>query len=396
MSYAVITSGSSVMTGYASTGTQGNAVVVPIPFSTAATNLGVGNIVANGNISINGTLAQLPNTGNLLSANVMTSLGGLVRPARNLAAISNTASDLTGTATNLTLRLWIPALSNDIFMPLSLVGGLKLTLTLDNAALALSLNRQILQNDKTSGIVDSNASLSYSISNPVYYGMICQPSDALAKQFMDAYNSPEGINYIYDGLQFFQNSDSGSQSSATLSFNSGKRSVTKAMTILQQNKAVSAISGNANVSSYVYPSISQFIDGRASNFQYQIGSQSFPDWQIPIDTFSSQAFQTALDWADIQKDVKFSMRVPPTELQKINQDGDYADAATKLFLAYDFRRDISPLCGVDCSLNPVQLNITFSSAYNVSGSQSNRNFLTWLSHQAVLNLSAGSGVVVRS
>ncbi len=320
---------------------------------------------------------------------------GLIEPSRmRVCKGSNTA--LTSSGYTCTLKPFLQFLSQSEVIPLALIqGGFQLVIDLASAVQAMSLHEDIAAN--------ATETLDYNIVCPRYFVQLAQPSEEIMKDYIALYNAGK-LNYVFRGMRHYLNVQNGSQATMSFPLNVNVRSARQAITVVQNYKANTATQNGINkLSSYLYDTTGKFLKAGISSYQYQAGSSNWPERPVQLritdavdDIYMSEAFSHLMKTFGHHGTTLFEPRFQAHDWWSINsEDTVDLNESFKLIMAARLDRGDDKLVGEDLSINPLNLILESSGAYNTAlASPSSRYIHSYITFDVVLSVSS-DGIIIR-
>lgn len=316
-------------------------------------------------------------------------VSGLKRPQRQAVCLNESAqtSALGTTGVELTFRVPMTLLQQASFFPVCYVqGGLQLEIQLTDATYALMNSKEYLY--------DANGTSFYSWVNPRFVATMCQPSEDIHEKYHSLYKQDK-LYYPYQYIRHFLTTVAGSTTGQnSYQYHPNVRSLRSIIVGVQNENHNTIVRGTAgNDNSGVSDCAGTFTDSGIDDYQFKVGSDLYPDVKIDTtDVACCDLLTEMMKTFGQHSSVLFTPRFAPWELRKENK-ADGAGAGTneskRFLMTYNFARDDSVFSGVDCSLQPLSVDLNFGSA----DPNTTRYIHTWVSSDSVLVL--GSSGVVR-
>ena len=286
-------------------------------------------------------------------------------------------------------------LQHDI--PLFLMkGGFEISFELDAGYRAICSNNTITQ---------SATAQSYTIANPRFMGMMVTPHPDIVQEYVTQWKQPSGLVYSIPSVKtrVVQRSQ---MFNDVIQVNIGVRSGRRVLTIQQPKNIALTDSTLCRASK----SLSTWVRGYISKFQYKIGSHEFPNRDVICDEYSMEAYQHLCSMYGNK-----SMRLNPQEWSSRNEipisdTVSRVHESTKFIMAADLSRDNGAgggLTGSDLSIVP--LDLEFERRLNFDAAWSHNDDVTgtvggaldttvvyyiFVEHDAYLRLSSEQVVVM--
>jgi hypothetical protein len=308
----------------------------------------------------------------------------LILPMRHRGAVN------TGTCT---MKLPLGFLNQKQWIPLKYIKqGLKLIFQLERPEFCLNQNLGVNQ---LSGQTD----LSYSISKFKYVCSMFQLEQSLDEQVRNMYMTT-GIKMPFIGYKWHSRAMDGS-GNVNVQVNFGVKSARYVLATLMATR----ISKDYNQAAQCNDSISTFISGNLSKYQFKIGADEFPRHEVSVDTYAAEAFNNALLTFGKHGSIITDVRFEPHQWMKVNTINSstsndptipvaVSNESTKLVLSTRLDRDDNNFNGADLTVSPLDASFTFEGP--VDAALGSRELNLWLGYDVVLSLSANDGVLVRS
>lgn len=319
---------------------------------------------------------------------------GAIWPSR-VRVCKNGASDLNTAGFTITMKLFSQFLQQQEIIPLALIqGGFQIVLDLAEAVQALSLHEDI--------VYSGAETLNYNIVNPRFFASMIQPAESVMKDYISLYNA-EKLNYSFMGVRHYLNVQNGANSTMSFPLNVNVRSARSAITVVQNYKANTASQSATNdQSSYGYDATGRFLKAGLQSYQYQAGSDNFPERAVDLrtsaatdDPMMAEAFSHLMLTFGSHGSTLFEPRFPQWEWLSLNEDDSKNQSESfKLIMATRLDRGDDSLVGYDLSINPLNVVLESAAPYTTAAETNDRYIHTYVTFDQVLSISA-SGVILR-
>ena len=326
-----------------------------------------------------------------------------MRPGRAVDSVRKLAANTANY--NVAIQPWAPFLQMDNWFPLFLVrGGLRITLTLERPEYVIAAPIE------PAGV--GFAAANVTVTNPVWVCSMVTPDESLSQQYLDMYKS-SGIAYNFLGYRHYLDiQSSGGTGNHVSQLNANVRSAKHVLCRIQNLRAetVTGATVDSGLSTYCNDSIAQGLKAHLQEYQFQAGSERFPQAR-PIDCTSidnSEAYGELERVFQHMGSVVHGKRMHPVQWQErshyVNEyEATQAADSQRLIISAELGRDSTPWSGLDLSLNNLQAELTFDAQYQVSdkdGSSNQANAARYLhyflGYDSSLVLSSSGGAVIFS
>ena len=273
------------------------------------------------------------------------------------------------------------------WIPLMLIKqGLQLVLELENPTLALQYSHKPSV---------ATSALDYTISSPRYVANMVTPDDSLLAVYLNEFQSG-GIHIPIIGYAHRRKTINTTESGDTvINHHFGVRSASAVFSFIQ-GQSISETDGNV---AKVNDSISTFLKSKVKKYQYQSGSEQYPQKQVEWEDGSGfEAFQQAMlatnQFGSTLWDVRFhpSKWLEQNKLYNSNNNNFLNNQSVKFVMATKLARNDDNFTGLDLSINPLDLMVNFENIDDENYGQ--RIINTFVAHDVLVSISS-SGLVVR-
>ena len=304
------------------------------------------------------------------------------------------------------------------FVPLLQIQSLPLMLIRGGLRIRFQLERPEFVFSQTAAISGTGLSAEYTISKPVYMCSFVQPDESLASQFLEMYNG-QGLIYNYLSFKHFLDLiPAASTGISTTNMYPGVRSAKAVIARIQNHRAETASNiGTTDIelNTLTADSIAQGIGAGLVQLHYSSGSERFPTSR-PMDLTTRDYGEAQMEAQRALNHVGMSIvgkrasyseygkwgNGPGSESGNVTVNGEDNLDAIRFFAAVHLSRDSSHWAGLDLSLNPLQGEYNFGSAYvekNAAATavtDKSRYIHQWVMYDTGMILSANDGIVVLS
>jgi hypothetical protein len=246
----------------------------------------------------------------------------------------------------------------------------------------------------------NDESFDYKISTPRFMAMMVQPIQEVIDQYVDAWQSPNGLMYAIPSVRTRRLTGKKDAGDENFQMNVGVRAARKVYTIVQDSKNNE---GN-DKRTKAFPAISMMPRGGIKAFQYKVGAMEFPHRKVNVDNVGSEALLhlanvyptdffrfTYKDWSENVGAVEYKLSATPS----------YLLSPPRFIMATDLSRDQGPnsaLTGVDLSINALDLVVEREEFYqkeisSVEGEAGNPVYFNFIEHDSYMKIQA-SGISV--
>ena len=299
------------------------------------------------------------------------------------------------------LQPYAPFLRMHEWFPLFLVrGGLRVTLTLERPEFVLCCPAE-----------GTFSAAAYTIDNPVWCCSMVTPDQSLSQQYLDMYKS-SGIAYNFIGYRHYLDIQSGGLGAPHVTqINANVRSARHILGRIQNLRAntVTALNVNSGRSTITCDSIAQGLKANLQEYQFQAGSERFPQAR-PInctDISNSEAFsELERVMSHMGASNVFGKRFEFVQWAEVaNWVNEYESTqvvdSQRFIVSAELARDPTPWAGLDLSLNALQATLNFDAIYYIgdkdetspSTDAADRYFHWFLGYDQSLLLSSNGNVV---
>lgn len=305
---------------------------------------------------------------------------------RYLMSNSATTSDTSVTQTVI-FQPVMALLSHDLPMFL-LSNGISITFELEQADRAMhTMIRPSL----------ATQSFDYEIRNPRYMAMFSTPTREIQNKWISLWNGP-GITYYIPTTRTRLLDGNSNDQNTNLSTQMGVRSARRIWTVVLSN----TISTSTGALTRVNRSLSSFFRSDISLYQYQSGSNLYPQNEVDCDTevrehcnyfFTSTqgAFQRGLPVMDEQKARSQDLYWNSTSDTSMDTD------SLSFVMAAQLDRTIlhnGQLTGIDLSLVPIQLKIERTQSWSAGNHPGNPTYLMIVGHDSFVQFKSSQILVM--
>jgi hypothetical protein len=254
-----------------------------------------------------------------------------------------------------------------------------------------------------------NTPQTYEISNVRYVASMVTPDESIIRQYEQMFKSASGIPYTFLSYRHRQTTISDT-TGFVANMHFGIRSARHVFSIIQSQRLSEATGAAAQNNN----SISASFRALATEYQYKVGSEEYPHHSVKMASEAGSAVDLYSMEAMAQVDLAFNQhgstlwcrRSCPADWASVNS---YVTAATDAGLVNTYmtglektfmfatrldRDSSSPFTGVDLSVVPLDLDLTFSGSEVGAGGFGNRILHTWVGHDELLTISS-DGIIVR-
>lgn len=280
-------------------------------------------------------------------------------------------------------------------LPLILMkGGLHIYLSLEHA-----VNAIVMKDPYVSQITTD---LSYTISNIRFVGRICTPHSQIKREYIDRFNSPEGIVWHIPAY-FTQEINAKNAETDNIQAPYGIRSARHVIVGLQPQFIYANKTPVQNNAAYLNDSMATYIKGKIKKFHFRIAAHQYPLREVLcegnevsepfrqlfniFDRFSSS--NNRLQMCDMRPYCSIIDDVTGEEKNDVQIDAKW------FLMAADLARDngeYQQLCGADVSLTPLQMMIERSDLMDYG--DSSFTYFVFLWYDQYWRLSAGTQTVM--
>ncbi len=310
------------------------------------------------------------------------------------AAVARELEASFGQGVPLCFKPDVSFLKNRKWIPLAFIKqGLQLELKLERPDYCLNkLQTPLAQ-------TDANL-LDYTIYSPRYVATLITPDETLMAEYLKQFNN-EGFHMSVLAYKYARNTIAqATDGSSVLSNNFGVRSARVVYSIIQASNISESVSSSAKGNF----SLSTFFRSSLSSYQYKSGSEEYPMRAVACDKYSTEAFQQLMLATGQHNGTLWNVRFSPKEWRSesnviasaVSASGGanvvLTSRSTKFILSTRLDRAEDNFTGLDLSLNPLDLDLTFSAAEVASFGD--RVVQHWVGYDLLVSLSK-DGLVVR-
>lgn len=232
-------------------------------------------------------------------------------------------------------------------------GGIELVLELEQPDIALR-----------SADLDASNAYAYQISSPRFMAMMVTPHEDVVNEMVKEWQTRDGLLYRIPSYKVRRLTGTTTEQSTDLQMNFGVRSPLRGYLVTKDS-----VVSNGGSGSQIYQSLSNFVRGNISNYQFRVGSHEFPNRDVDTAVDSLEAYhqlQMTAGVANRATRLSYGQFADPNILP--DQDPAYLAKMQKHFIiGVDFARVKGPyetMTGIDMSISPLDIRITRNAQYD--------------------------------